>query len=162
MTKHGRVQCIAGHETVFRSKDYNLEADIFSASIWNQETGPKLEHMELEVPERAEYIRVILAELDRVASHMLFYGVYGLDLGAITPVLYGFRERERIQALFETITGARMMHNYIRVGGVKNELPDDFERRLAELMGQLDAGIEECDKLLSGDEMFLARTKGIG
>ena len=118
--------------------------------------------MGMEVPDRASYIRVILCELNRIASHLLFYGVYGLDMGAMTPVLYGFRERERIQALFEHVTGARMMHNYIRVGGVKEDLPDDFGERIAELIDHLKKGIEECDDLLSMNEMFLARTKGVG
>ncbi|MDA1349106.1 MAG: NADH-quinone oxidoreductase subunit D [Chloroflexi bacterium] len=118
--------------------------------------------MGLEVPDRASYIRVILCELNRIASHMLFYGVYGMEAGAITPILYGFRERERIQSLFEGVTGARMMHNYIRVGGVKEDLPEDFPKRLSTLTAQLRAGIDECDKLLTNNEMFLARTKGIG
>ncbi len=118
--------------------------------------------MALEVPDRAEYIRVILCELNRIASHMLFYGVYGLDAGAMTPILYGFRERERIQSLFESVTGARMMHNYIRVGGVKEDLPGDFRQRMSTLMDQLKRGIEECDSLLTENEMFLVRTKGIG
>lgn len=118
--------------------------------------------MDLQIPDRAEYIRVILCELNRIANHMLFYGAYGLDVGAMTPVLYGFRERERIQSLFESVTGARMMHNYIRIGGVKEDLPDDFERRITTLTEQLKRGIEECDDLLSNNEMFLARTKGIG
>ena len=118
--------------------------------------------MGLEVPDRASYIRVILCELNRIASHMLFYGVFGLDVGAMTPILYGFRERERIQSLFDRVTGARMMHNYIRVGGVKEDLPEDFADRLAGLTAQLRAGIDECDELLTNNEMFLARTKGIG
>ena len=118
--------------------------------------------MSVEAPERAEYIRVILSELNRIASHMLFYGVYGLDVGAMTPVLYGFRERERIQELFESVTGARMMHNYFRIGGVKDDLPADFPQRMHRLMEQLNQGIAECDELLSQNEMFLARTKGIG
>ena len=118
--------------------------------------------MGVEVPERAEYIRVVLSELNRIASHMLFYGVYGLDVGAMTPVLYGFRERERIQELFESVTGARMMHNYFRIGGVKDDLPADFPQRMQRLMEQLNQGIAECDELLSQNEMFLARTKGIG
>lgn len=118
--------------------------------------------MEVEVPERADYIRVILCELNRIASHMMFYGVYGLDAGAMTPVLYGFRERERIQALFESVTGARMMHNYIRIGGVNEDLPDDFQLRMNTLLDHLERGVEECDELLSQNEMFLARTKGIG
>ncbi|MXY46572.1 MAG: NADH-quinone oxidoreductase subunit D [Chloroflexi bacterium] len=118
--------------------------------------------MGIEVPERAEYIRVILAELNRIASHLLFYGVYGLDMGAMTPMLYGFRERERIQELFESVTGARLMHNYFRIGGVKEDLPADFPARMRRLMAQLNQGIAECDELLSQNEMFLARTKGIG
>ena len=118
--------------------------------------------MDLEIPDRASYIRVILCELNRISSHMLFYGVYGLDAGAMTPILYGFRERERIQSLFESVTGARMMHNYIRVGGVKEDLPEDFGPRMALLTDHLKRGIEECDELLSQNEMFIARTKGIG
>ncbi len=118
--------------------------------------------MAVEIPERAEYIRVILCELNRIASHMLFYGVYGLDAGAMTPMLYAFRERERVQELFETVTGARLMHNYIKIGGVKQDLPPDFDTRLSILLEQLKKGIEECDQLLSQNEMFLARTKGVG
>ena len=117
---------------------------------------------ETVVPERAEYIRVILCELNRIASHMLFYGVYGLDAGATTPMLYGFRERERIQELFESVTGARMMHNYIRIGGVKEDVPDDFDENVLVLLEHLKKGIDECDRLLSQNEMFLARTKGVG
>ncbi|MDA1188730.1 MAG: NADH-quinone oxidoreductase subunit D [Chloroflexi bacterium] len=118
--------------------------------------------MGLEVPERAWYIRTILCELNRIASHMLFYGVYGLDAGAMSPVLYGFRERERIILLFEAVTGARMMHNYIRIGGVKEDLPDDFNKRMATLIDELKHGIDECDRLLSRSEIFLERTKGVG
>ena len=118
--------------------------------------------MGLDVPDRSSYIRVILCELNRIASHMMFYGTYGLEAGALTPILFGFRERERIQALFEKVTGARMMHNYIRVGGVKEDLPEEFGREMAVLMDQLRQGIDECNDLLSNNEMFLARTKGIG
>jgi len=118
--------------------------------------------MDVDVPERAEYIRVILCELNRIASHMLFYGVYGLDAGAMTPILYAFREREKIQNLFESITGARMMHNYIRIGGIKEDLPGDFQKRIVEVLDHLKRGIEECDALISKNEMFLARTKGVG
>ena len=103
-----------------------------------------------------------MSELNRIASHMLFYGVYGLDAGAMTPILYGFRERERVQNLFESVTGARMMHNYFRIGGVKEDLPDDFQEKMKTLIKHLEKGIEECDQLLSENEMFLARTKGVG
>ena len=117
--------------------------------------------LELEIPDRALYIRTILCELHRIASHMLFYGVYGLDAGAMTPVLYGFRERERIQSLFEQVTGARMMHNYIRIGGVKEDLPPEFEDKLYSVVNELDRAIEECDELLTQNETFLARTKNV-
>ena len=117
--------------------------------------------LELEIPDRAWYIRTILCELNRIASHMLFYGVYGLDAGAMTPVLYGFRERERIQSLFEQVTGARMMHNYIRIGGVKEDLPPEFEDKLYSVVNELDRAIEECDELLTQNETFLARTKNV-
>ena len=93
---------------------------------------------------------------------MLFYGVYGLDAGATTPMLYGFRERERVQELFESVTGARMMHNYIRIGGVKEDVPEDFEKNVKKLLDDLKKGVDECDQLLSQNEMFLARTKGVG
>ena len=117
--------------------------------------------MSIEVPERAQYIRVILCELNRIASHLLYYGTYGLDTGAITPVLYGFRERERIQNLFEAVSGARMMHNFIRIGGLKQDVPEDFRERMGRLLPELRQGIEECDRLLSQSEIFVARTRGI-
>lgn len=118
--------------------------------------------MDVEVPERAMYIRVILCELNRVASHLLFLGTYALDAGAMTPVMYAFRERERIQNLFEAVSGARMMHNFIRIGGIKEDLPEGFVERTRVVLGELRRGVEECDKLLTFNEVFLARTRGIG
>ena len=118
--------------------------------------------MGIDPPERAQYLRVILAELNRVASHLLFMGTYAIDLGAMTPVMYGFRERERIESLFEAVTGARMMHNYIRIGGVKEDVPSDFVPRVRQLIGDVRAGVEEIDRLLTFNEVFLARTRGVG
>ena len=118
--------------------------------------------MGLEVPERAEYVRVILCELNRIASHLLFLGTFGLDAGAMTPVMFTFRGRERIQAVFEAISGARMMHNYFRVGGVKEDLPDNFEQLIGDLLPELRNDVEESDKLLTYNEVFIARSKGIG
>ena len=118
--------------------------------------------MSVDVPERAQYLRIMLCELNRIASHLLFYGTYGLDAGAISPIMYSFRERERIQNLFESVTGARMMHNFIRIGGLKEDVPSDFNYRLRELLGKLSVAIDECDTLLSQNEIFLSRTKGIG
>ena len=118
--------------------------------------------MEIEVPERAEYIRVLLCELNRVASHLLFYGTFGLDLGAMTPIMYGFRERERIQRLFESVSGARMMHNYFRIGGLKQDLPIGFKKNLSDLLSLLEKGLEECDRLLTHNEVLLVRTRNVG
>lgn len=118
--------------------------------------------MGLQVPERAEYIRVLMCELNRIASHLLFLGTFGLDAGAMTPVMFAFRDREKIQTLFESVSGARMMHNYIRIGGVRHDLQADFRERMDSLLGELEQGIDECDRLLSFSEIFLARTKGIG
>jgi NADH-quinone oxidoreductase subunit D len=118
--------------------------------------------MGLQVPERAEYIRVLMCELNRISSHLLFFGTFGLDAGAMTPVMYAFRDREKVQSLFEAVSGARMMHNYIRIGGVRTDVPEDFQQRMEKLLPELEQGIDEADRLLSFNEIFLARTKGIG
>ena len=158
-----------GSEKICESEHYNQVITLFDRLDYVGNLNNELAFclaaekiMEIEVPERAEYIRVILCELNRIASHLLFYGVYGLDAGAMTPMLYAFRERERVQELFESVTGARLMHNYIRIGGLKEDVPSDFKSRVLRLTDQLKSGIDECDELLSQNEMFLARTKGVG
>ena len=118
--------------------------------------------MGLTVPERAEYVRVILCELNRIASHLLFVATMGLDAGAMTPSMICFRGRERVQTLFEAVSGARMMHNYFRVGGIKEDLPENFGEMVAELLPLLKADVEEADKLLTFNEIFLARLKNVG
>ena len=118
--------------------------------------------MGLEVPTRAEYVRVILCELNRIASHLLFVAAMGLDAGAITPSMFCFRGRERVQTLFEAVSGARMMHNYLRVGGLKEDLPDDFSHLVTTLLPLLREDVEESDKLLTFNEIFMARLKDVG
>ena len=118
--------------------------------------------MGLTVPERAEYVRVILCELNRIASHLLYVATIGLDAGAMTPSMFCFRGRERVQTVFEAVSGARMMHNYFRIGGLKEDLPDNFEQLIAELMPLLREDVEESDKLLTFNEIFLARLKNVG
>ena len=119
--------------------------------------------MDLQVPERAQFIRVIMCELNRIVSHMMFYGSFGTDVGVFaTPFMYGFREREGIQQVFESVSGARMMHGYFRVGGVASDVPEDFMPRMGALLGNLKRGLEECDRLLTYNEIFLERTRGIG
>ena len=117
--------------------------------------------MGLEVSERSEYIRVILCELNRIASHMLFIATMGLDAGAMTPSMFCFRGRERIQGLFESVSGARMMHNHFRIGGLKEDVPEDFVKQVREVLDLVKQDTEESDKLLSFNEIFLARLKNI-
>jgi len=118
--------------------------------------------MGLEVPERAQYIRLLLCELNRIASHLLFYGSFGNDAGATTPFLWGFMARENIQNVFEAVSGARMMHNYFRVGGVKEDVPEDFKQRVTSALGEVRKLVEDSDRLLTFNEMLLARTRDIG
>lgn len=120
------------------------------------------ELLELEVPERAEYIRVIMAELARIASHLVWLGTFGLDLGAMTPFLYTFREREQVLDLIEMATGSRMMSNYVRVGGVKLDLPADFFDATGRFVDEFNERVDEYEQLLTTNEIFLVRTKGIG
>ena len=117
--------------------------------------------MGLQVSERSEYIRVILCELNRIASHMLFIATMGLDAGAMTPSMFCFRGRERIQGLFESVSGARMMHNYFRIGGLKEDVPENFVAEVREVLDLVKKDTEESDKLLSFNEIFLARLKNI-
>jgi len=117
--------------------------------------------MGLTVPERAEYVRVILCELNRIASHLLYVATIGLDAGAMTPSMFAFRGRERIQTLFEAVSGARMMHNYFRIGGIKEELPDNFRQMIGELLPQLRVDVEQSDKILTFNEIFLSRLKDV-
>ena len=119
--------------------------------------------MGLEVPERAEYIRVILTELNRIASHLMFMGAFSADLGIFgTLFMYAFREREHIQELFEEVSGDRMMYSYFRVGGLAWDVPDDFVERTRRVVEQTRQGIADIDGLLTQNEVRRARSRGIG
>ena len=118
--------------------------------------------MGLEVPERAEYIRVILGELNRVASHLMWAGAFGTDVGFFgTPFMYAFREREVIQDFFEAVTGERMMYNYFRPGGVAWDVPDDFQEHARYVIDHVRRGIDDLDALMTDNEVFLARCRGL-
>ncbi len=116
----------------------------------------------MEVPRRAEYIRTILMELNRISSHLVFIGTFGLDLGATTPFIYCFRERETILDLFDLAAGARMTFNYMRPGGVVKDLPAEFDIRCRDFLKKMPARLQEYDDLLSNNEIFLVRTRGVG
>ena len=113
-------------------------------------------------PERAEYIRVILAELNRIASHFMFMGAFGTDLGLPgTAFMYAFREREVIQDFFEELTGERMMYNYFRPGGVAWDVPEDFRTRCQQVLSSVGVGIQDLGSLLMENEVVLARCRGL-
>ena len=117
----------------------------------------------IEVPERAQYIRVISAELQRIASHLMATGFLLNDLGALaTPLVYCFRERERILDLFEMLCGARITLSYMRPGGVFQDAPEDFWPSLESLVGDLPHYLDELESLITSNEIVLARTKNVG
>ncbi|PKM75936.1 MAG: NADH-quinone oxidoreductase subunit NuoD [Firmicutes bacterium HGW-Firmicutes-15] len=118
--------------------------------------------MGVEVPERAEYIRVILGELSRIASHMLFVGSLAIDLGATTGLIYCLRDRERIMDMFEMSSGQRLLASYMRIGGVIQDLPEEFFPAVDRFLNDLHGMIEEYNGLITGNEILQARCKGIG
>ncbi|HEY55328.1 MAG TPA: NADH-quinone oxidoreductase subunit D [Dehalococcoidia bacterium] len=115
------------------------------------------------VPERAEYIRVIMAELQRIASHLVAVGAFLNDCGAfMTPILYMLRERERILDLFDMVCGQRLTYNYMRVGGVSQDIPEEFLPALKKFLKEMPGWINEYEWLLKENEILLARSKGVG
>jgi len=118
---------------------------------------------EVKVPERAEYLRVITAEMMRIASHLMAVGFFLNDLGAMmTPVLYMWREREKLLDLFEMVCGQRLTYNYMRIGGVSHDIPEEFLPALKRFVAEMPGFIDEYDQLLAGNEILLVRSKGVG
>jgi len=118
--------------------------------------------LELEIPPRAQAIRILMTELNRVSSHLLWAATTGLDLGALSMMIYGWREREAVLEFFEKTTGLRMNHNYIRPGGVAADLPDGWEEDLVGLEKTVLAGLAEYEGLLMENPIFIERTQGVG
>lgn len=119
--------------------------------------------MNTPIPERAEYLRIICGELQRIASHCVFLGTYGIDIGAFTPFLVAFgRERERILDLFEEICGARLTYNYIRIGGVMADAPEGWEAKVRAFCKEMWGRIKEYDTLLTYNPIFMDRTQNVG
>src|SRR5438874_1485458 len=116
----------------------------------------------IEVPERAQWIRTMMAEWNRILNHLMFCGSYPLELGAMTPMFYAFREREMIQALMESATGARMHHSFARPGGLKDDLPRGFLKQSADVLKWVRAKLRDFENLIMGNEIIFARTKDVG
>ncbi len=116
----------------------------------------------IEAPPRAQAIRVLVCELNRIASHLVWLATTSLELGAVSMMLYGFRERERLLDIFELVTGLRMNHAYIRIGGLVMDLPETAEERIDAYLGDLPARFDEYETLLTKNPIWLERNKGIG
>jgi NADH-quinone oxidoreductase subunit D len=119
--------------------------------------------LDVEIPPRADALRALMNEFGRIMSHIPSVGFLMLELGAFTPILYAFRERERIQNIFEEVTGARMMFHYIRIGGVKADLPEGMPEKMWDYIEGLEKRFDnDFVDLIQGNEIFIARTRGIG
>ncbi len=116
----------------------------------------------IEVPERAQYIRVICAELARLASHLVWLGTMAMDVGALTVLLWGFREREKIQDIWDILTGVRFTTTFTRVGGLAQDMTDEAVAMTRTFIGQFPANLSECERLLVRNKIFLERCEGIG
>jgi NADH-quinone oxidoreductase subunit D len=158
-----------GAEKLFEVRDYRQITVLANRHDWlsafSNEVGvvTAVERMlGMEVPIRATWVRTLLCELNRVLNHLMFLGSYPLELGAITPVFYAFQEREEIQAVMEELSGGRMHYMFNRVGGLKEELPLGWTGRVRAAIGHARAALPRLDTLIRGNEIFRARTMGVG
>src|SRR6267378_2752164 len=160
---HRCKEKIAENLAYYQYIGYTDRLDYLAAMNNNHAWSMAVEKLaDIEVPLRAEYIRVLASELNRIASHLVSFGAYGLDTGAFTPFLYAFREREYILDLFEQLCGARLTLSYINVGGVHWDLPPGFLEKLTEFLDYFEPKIDEYNDLLSYNHIFIKRTGKIG
>jgi NADH-quinone oxidoreductase subunit D len=142
---------------------YTDRMDYLSAMINNYNLVHSVETaMGLEIPERAEYIRLIVMELQRIASHLVWFGTYLLDIGAMSPFLFAFRDREAILGLFNELSGARLTYNYMRVGGLKWDVPAGWIQKATDFIAYFKKELEGYHQLVSGNQIFLHRVRGVG
>jgi NADH-quinone oxidoreductase subunit D len=158
-----------GAEKLFEVRDYRQIIVLANRHDWlsafSNELGVVLaveRMMGLEVPARAVWIRTLMAELNRVLNHLMFLGSYPLELGAITPIFYAFRERETVQAVMEELSGGRMHYMFNRVGGLKEDLPVGWLDRAGAAVDAVRGRLPDIENLVLGNEIFRARTVGVG
>jgi NADH-quinone oxidoreductase subunit D len=158
-----------GAEKLFEVRDYRQIIMLANRHDWlssfSNELGVVLaveRMMGLEVPERAVWLRTLLAELTRVLNHLMFLGSYPIELGAITPMFYAFRERETIQAVMEEASGGRLHYMFNRVGGLKEDVPAGWRDRVRQAIADVRRRMPDIDGLIRRNEIFLARTQGVG
>ncbi len=161
---HRNHEKIAEGTSYLGSMPYTDRLDYFCSLTNNWAYALAVERLAgLQVPERAEYIRVITAELTRLQNHTSLCGFLLQDMGALgTPLMWAFREREKVLDLFESLTGARMMCNYMRFGGCRCDLPSGWIKKAWKLVDEYPRFLDEFETLLSGNEILMARTQGVG
>jgi NADH-quinone oxidoreductase subunit D len=158
-----------GAEKLFEARDYRQIIVLANRHDWLSAFANELgvviaveRMMGLETPERALWMRTLMAELNRILNHLMFLGSYPLEVGAITPVFYAFREREAIQRVMEEISGGRLHYMFNRVGGLKEDLPAGWKDRCRAAVAAVRGRMKDIDDLLRGNEIFRARTIGVG
>ncbi|CAN5458790.1 NADH dehydrogenase (quinone) subunit D [soil metagenome] len=158
-----------GMEKLFEYKKYQQGIVITDRMDYLNPLGNNLAYvmaaeklLDLEIPERAQIIRVMTCELQRIASHMVWLGTHALDIGAMSVFFYCFRQREKILNLIEACSGGRMTPSYYRIGGLMMDLPAGFERRVNQFLDDFPAAMEMLETLVSGNTIWQSRTKGIG
>jgi len=158
-----------GYEKLVEARDYRQITNLVSRMDWLSGINNELplamsieKLMGLEVPPRAQYLRVILCEMNRILNHLMFFASFGAELGAITPTFYAFREREDIQYVMETVTGGRMHFGFFRPGGLKEDVPKGFYAAALASVRQVIDRLYQYEDLLTGNEIFKGRTIGVG
>lgn len=160
---HRGIEKVAENQTYLQNIHLTDRLDYLSSHINNLGYCLAIEQaLDIGVPERGEYIRVMLCELQRIQSHLLWWGVTGMDLGAVTTFLYGFKERELITDIFEELCGARLTMNYFRPGGSFADVPDTFIPRVKNVIKEMYRALDEYNTLLTNNVIFQQRTKAIG
>ncbi|MGI6066586.1 MAG: NADH-quinone oxidoreductase subunit D [Bacillota bacterium] len=160
---HRGMEKIAENKTYTQFIPYTDRMDYLAGILNNWGFVMTVEKaMGIEVPERAEYIRVITGELQRIASHLVMVASMALDLNGYTPWMYAFYDREKILDLFEMICGSRLTTSFMRVGGVPNDIPEGFIPKLEKFLAELPGRADDFDNVITGNEIFVGRTKGVG
>jgi NADH-quinone oxidoreductase subunit D len=160
---HRGIEKILENRTIMAGIRYMDNCDYLSPMLNETAYACAVEQlMDIEPPRRAQYIRLLTNELQRIASHLVGIGTYLMDLGAVTPILWTFRDREGILSLFEALGGSRFNVNYIRVGGVLHDFPKGWLSQCSAFLDQFEKNMVELGGLITGNEIFEARTQGVG
>ena len=160
---HRGTEKLAEHKTFLQSVPYMDRLDYVSMMCNEHAYVMAVEKLlGVDVPLRAQYIRVMFDEITRILNHLLWIGAHAIDIGAMTMFLYAFREREKVLDLFESLTGARMMCNYMRFGGCRVDLPQGWIEEAKRVVDEYPRFLDEFENLLTGNEILMARTQGVG